>query len=182
MKIQYLSKKDAKKLIENLEHLEYLDRKFIEYLHDNRDDVKVYSFDKYDIFVFGPMPALFKLHREGFDRYLIPTLYAVNVFWYRHKSGIIPLVVVDEGAVKPIVNGADIMAPGIRKFLREFDKEWYVGVLEPNEKYVIAVGLSLMSSKEIQLIRKGKAIKNLNRLNDDLWNQCLEIARKHGLS
>jgi len=81
----------------------------------------------------------------------------------------LPKVVVDMGAVPYIVNGADVMTPGIR----EIDERAVMGsvVLVVDEKYgkPLAVGKILIDPKEIREKKKGKAIKNLHHVGDELW-------------
>jgi len=82
----------------------------------------------------------------------------------------IPMVVVDMGAVPFVTNGADVMAPGIRSVADNVK----VGdvVLVVDEKYYkgLAVGILIMDREEILQKRKGKAIKNVHHVGDDIWN------------
>jgi PUA domain protein len=81
-----------------------------------------------------------------------------------------PAVVVDEGAIKFMLNGADVMRPGIRKF-----DDWGVAgkmvvVREEKKGRAIAVGPSIVSSDEAREMTKGECIKNIHHVGDRYWN------------
>jgi PUA-domain protein len=82
----------------------------------------------------------------------------------------LPKVVVDMGAVRFVVNGATIMAPGIRS-VQEGVKIGDV-VLVVDEKYSkgLAIGVLLMERAEILGNKKGKAVKNVHHVGDEVWN------------
>ncbi|MEM0245040.1 MAG: PUA domain-containing protein [Zestosphaera sp.] len=85
--------------------------------------------------------------------------------------------VVDEGAVKHLLNGADVMSPGITE-CSGFQKEALVTVWNPKKETPLCIGKALMSCDEIMSIRKGKAIKNIHYAGDKIWKKCLEILAK----
>lgn len=173
LRIQYLSKKTVKNLLQTLENRGEVDRSFIDMLK-NADEVKVAYGDKFEIIVFNSIPALFKV--KGLDLY-IPTLYVLNMLYNTKKLLVIPTVVVDEGAVEPLRRGADVMIPGIKKVLKSFNKDEFVAVLEPSEKYIIVVGTALVNSESISPSVKGKGIKNLSHLDDEIWTTSLQLVR-----
>lgn len=77
-------------------------------------------------------------------------------------------VSVDRGAVKYVLNGADVMAPGITdadSSIQEGDPVW---VRNP-EGTGIAVGRALVSGLEMIERDSGKAVENLHYIGDDLW-------------
>ena len=87
----------------------------------------------------------------------------------------IPKVVVDMGAVPFVANGADIMAPGIRS-VSESAKVGDV-VLVVDEKYSkgLAVGILIMDRQEILAKKKGKAVKSVHHVGDEIWNSARAI-------
>jgi len=172
MKVQYLSKKSIKEIARGLEAKQEIDRVLIDLLR-NADAVKLISNDKYEVVVADGLPILFR--RRGQEDFA-PTLFIVN-HMYTKGTKLLPMVVVDEGAVGPLTRGADVMIPGIRKVLKPFASGSFVAVLEPGERYAIIVGQALVDSSAIAPGVKGKGIKNLTWLNDDLWSLCIEIAR-----
>jgi PUA domain protein len=81
-----------------------------------------------------------------------------------------PQAIVDEGAIRFLLNGADVMRPGIRKF-----DEWgpagkMIVVREEKKGRAIAVGPSLVASSEAKGMTKGGCIKNLHHVGDRYWN------------
>jgi PUA-domain protein len=174
LKMQYLSKKDVKAVIDELRKRICIDRVFIDFLEELEDDVKRVSGERFEILAFGAIPALFKTNRVEL---YIPTLYAVNVFYNTKKILVTPTVTVDEGAVNHLKNGADVMIPGIKKLSKPFSKGDIVSVFEPGEKYLITIGIALVDSATITPGARGKAIKNLHHIDDDIWRASMQIAK-----
>ncbi len=85
-----------------------------------------------------------------------------------------PSVMVDMGAIKFVCKGANIMRPGITKFT-EFEKEQIVCVIEESQKKFLAVGISCMSSSEMESLQKGEVIKNMHYVSDKFWESSKEI-------
>ncbi len=81
----------------------------------------------------------------------------------------LPSATVDTGALKFILNGADIMRPGIKSY----DDWGQVGriIVVRDEPKVrgIAVGRTLIESKEMALKTKGACIQNLHHVGDKFW-------------
>jgi PUA domain protein len=80
-----------------------------------------------------------------------------------------PSVQVDEGAVKFIINGADVFTQGIVSCNKEFSENTIILILNPQNS-ALGLGKSLMSSKNL-LSSKGKGILNIHYLNDKIWNE-----------
>jgi PUA domain protein len=79
-----------------------------------------------------------------------------------------PFVMVDMGAVKFMCKGANVMRPGIKGH-NEFDKEKIVCVIEESQHKFLAVGKSVVSSADIDMMEKGEVIKNLHYISDKFW-------------
>ena len=79
----------------------------------------------------------------------------------------IPTVQVDAGAVKFVINGADIFTQGIVSCSRDFDEKSIIIVLNP-QNAALSIGYSLMNSANL-LRKKGKGILNLHYLGDKIW-------------
>ncbi|MEM0449702.1 MAG: PUA domain-containing protein [Methanomassiliicoccales archaeon] len=78
-------------------------------------------------------------------------------------------VTVDMGAVRFIVNGADVMGPGILDADESIQIGDLVWVRDERNKKPLAVGEALISGLEMKTRRPGKAIKNLLFVGDKLW-------------
>ncbi|MFP3208330.1 MAG: PUA domain-containing protein [Nitrososphaeria archaeon] len=77
-------------------------------------------------------------------------------------------VVVDEGAVRHVVNGANVMRPGIVEY-SGFESGDVVVVREKAYGKAIAVGIALMPSGELPRISKGPVVRNVHHLRDAAW-------------
>jgi len=77
------------------------------------------------------------------------------------------LVVVDAGAVRFIVNGADVMSPGIVSADPEIALGDMVIVVEERHKKPLAIGRALIPGPEMK--GEGKAIKSLHHVGDQIW-------------
>ena len=99
------------------------------------------------------------------DGKLYPTLYALL-----NEIITIPRVTVDMGAVKFVVNGADIMRPGITQVDDSIFEGSIVAVVDERHGKPLAVGVSKFSSEDMRAASSGKVILSVHHINDDLWN------------
>jgi PUA-domain protein len=98
------------------------------------------------------------------DRLFIPSLRAI-------LKGIIsiPQVVVDMGAVSFVVNGADIMRPGVTKVDRRIKQGSIVAIVDENHGKPLAVGISIMDANEMESANSGKVVLSKHHVGDALW-------------
>ncbi len=82
------------------------------------------------------------------------------------------LVVVDTGAVRFVVNGADIMKPGIVSADPEIAVGDLVVIIEERHKKPLAIGQALVAGTDMK--GEGKAIKSLHHVGDAIWNEMEE--------
>lgn len=87
-----------------------------------------------------------------------------------------PKIVVDMGAVKFVCNGATVMRPGVKNY-SEFEKDQLVCVVEESRNKFLAIGRSLVSSKDMATMTKGEVVKNLHYVSDRFWEAAKEIKR-----
>ena len=81
-----------------------------------------------------------------------------------------PSAVVDEGAIKFLINGADVMRPGVQK-LDDWGAVGRVVVVKEEKKgRAVAVGPSTVSGSEAAAMTKGICIKNSHHVGDRYWN------------
>jgi len=81
-----------------------------------------------------------------------------------------PQAFVDEGAIRFLLNGADVMRPGIRKLDDWGPAGRMVVVREEKKGRAIAVGTSFVSGPEAKEMSKGGCVKNLHHVGDRYWN------------
>lgn len=79
-------------------------------------------------------------------------------------------IVVDSGAVSFVVNGADIMRPGIVSVSDDVRAGRPVQVLEERHGKPLAVGIALFDAGEIREKQSGKMVKTVHYIGDELWN------------
>lgn len=133
---------------------------------DNIKQLKVLDFsDNVKIFLIDDYPLFFE--RMG---KLYPTLF-------NEIRSTLPSVIVDDGAISHILNGADVMAPGIINFPSNVKEEDLVVVKSQNNK-ILSIGTILESFKEKLQERKGKVIKNVHYVGDDLFKVCMKIIKE----
>ena len=112
--------------------------------------------------------------------------YAINhdlKLWKSKKDGFIPVltqlleekiilkkVIVDMGAIKFLtLNKADVMRPGITKIDPSIKKDEIIQIVDETHNRALAVGKALYNAKEMLEKNKGKVIRNLHTINDDVW-------------
>ncbi len=82
-------------------------------------------------------------------------------------------VVVDDGAIKHILNGAAVMAAGITDAdddIKKGDTVW----VSDSRSLPLAIGIALMNGKEMKEARKGKAVENIHHIGDKIWKMAKE--------
>ena len=120
-----------------------------------------------ELIALDNLPVLLVLDKE-----LIPTIAIVKIA----GPNSLPRVVVDEGAVKHLINGADVMVPGIVE-ASDFSIGDIVAVWDPKVTNPLVIGRALMSSDEIRGSKKGRAIKNLHHVGDKAWRTIISFLR-----
>jgi len=81
-----------------------------------------------------------------------------------------PAAMVDEGAIKFLLNGADVMRPGIKKYDDWGGAGSVVVVKEEKKGRAIAIGLSTVSGADAAAMTKGSCLRNLHHVGDRFWN------------
>jgi len=110
------------------------------------------------IILINKVPSFFY-----FENKLVPTLKLLL------QKDLLKQVFIDQGAIKYIINGADVMRPGIVEFDSNIEKNDFVVIKDIQHKKPLAVGLALFSSQELNSLDKGICIKNIHYLGDDIW-------------
>ncbi len=77
------------------------------------------------------------------------------------------LVMVDSGAVRFVVNGADIMKPGIVSADPDIAVGDLVVIVEERHNKPLAIGRALVAGSEMK--GEGKAVKSLHHVGDAIW-------------
>jgi PUA domain protein len=149
----FLNKKKLKEVKNNLgEYSSILnDKKRIEYLEA----------DPIPFILVDNEPAVILIDNKPY-----PTLkHLIN-----NDNAAIKKVVVDMGAVKFMVNGADVMSPGIIDASENIVKGDIVVVVDEDHNKPLVVGLSLITTDKMINNDKGKAVKTIHFIGDDIWD------------
>lgn len=95
---------------------------------------------------------------------ILPTLYSIRKF-----PDLLPKITVDAGAVKFMINGADLFRPGMVEW-DLFEKDEFVTIINL-QKAAMSIGKTLMASKDVPLDKttKGKVTITIHFLNDEIW-------------
>jgi PUA domain protein len=115
--------------------------------------------DSGEVFLINGKPFLFKAGDDVF-----PTL----VFDQFLDSA--PHVVVDMGAIPYVCKGANVMAPGIRRFDGNFRKGSLVVIVDEKHGKALALGEILYDSEEAKNVKQGPVVRNIHFVSDKIWN------------
>lgn len=152
----FLSKKEIKMLRKEL--LKHYPNIPIEF----KSVEKIIEKDLGEIIIVDGIPSFYIYE----DRYypLLTLLLKKGYNW-------LPYVVVDMGAVKPLLRGADIMAPGIKEVHGEFSENEPVVIVEEKYRKPFVVARSLVKSEVLVkgIIKRGKVLENIHRIGDRVW-------------
>ena len=138
---------------------------YIDEILPKKDNVRVVKCqDHIEILVGTSGEPLFFKQRDG---QFVPVLRLLHKYPF-----MLPPQQVDKGAIKFVLSGANVMCPGLTSpggKLISADKNTVVAIMAEGKQHALAVGITKMSTDEIQKLNKGIAIEALHYLNDGLW-------------
>ena len=137
-----------------------LEKKFDSMFFDVKSSVEAGEFEGIKMILINQEPC-FIVH----EKQIIFTLHGINRFKPKNNY-----VVVDMGAVKFVTSGADVMAPGITDADVDIKKDDQVWICDEKNHKPLAVGIALISGEQMVSEKKGKAIKVIHYVGDDIWN------------
>ena len=76
---------------------------------------------------------------------------------------------VDHGAIPFLMNGADCMAAGIHSACETIEEGDLIWIRDQSHGKPLAIGWATMGSNEMVTATKGKAVKMLHHIGDELW-------------
>lgn len=151
-KRNFLKKKKIKEIINELG-----DYKTI---LENKKNIEILEADPYSFILVDNEPNLIIIDGEYF-----PTLKAALNNQFDAKT-----VEVDQGAIRFVTNGADIMSPGIVNADDDIQEGDIVLIVDENHKKPLAIGVSLITGPEMVENDSGKAINTKHFVGDNIWN------------
>ena len=124
----------------------------IEILETSNDDLRFYLINK--------KPLIME-----YSGWIFPTLKGAieRPFPQRRVS-------VDAGAIPYVVNGADVMRPGITKVTPDVKAQAPVQVVDDRHGKPLAVALALLNAPQILESTGGKMCKKVHFVGDEIWN------------
>ena len=116
-----------------------------------------------------------------YQNLLLPTMFKLF-----ENIDCLPRLIVDQGAIKFVLKGADIMAPGIVE-LPMLEKGTQVAIFALGKRLPLAVGILNINSQELFLdgklkpkeSRSGIACLNVHYINDQLYKAIYKCPRSH---
>ena len=115
---------------------------------------------QYQIYLVDKQPLVFS--GEG---WVFPTLKGAIARTFPERR-----VTVDMGAVKFVVNGADIMRPGITAVSDDVLAGHPVQIVEERHGKPLAIGIALFDAPAMREQQQGKMVKTLHYVGDEIWN------------
>lgn len=78
-------------------------------------------------------------------------------------------VTVDMGAVSFVINGADIMRPGITSVSPDVKAGRPVQIVDERHQKPLALGIAQYDAEELLALEKGKGVKTYHYVGDEIW-------------
>ncbi|RLG07481.1 MAG: RNA-binding protein [Thaumarchaeota archaeon] len=160
MRVNYLSKKETSTLANRIRSLYWGDRlrgKIRTAIEVRENGIKLYRIGE---LIIGEI-----------DDKLYPVIHERN----QDVLNELPAIIVDMGAVPHIVNGADVMRPGVKDFRGEFNEGDLVVIRDERNLKPLAVAIALAGLEECKAMKRGKVAKNIHHVNDKVWKLMRRI-------
>ena len=126
--------------------------------YHKKDHAVIVEDEKYKLILVNKKPVFFYYQDK-----IVPTLKLLQ------EKEVLKTITVDMGAVKFVINGADIMRPGIVEIENDIKQNDFIVIIDVNNKKPLAVGIALLNSEEMRSATGGKVIKNIHFVGDELW-------------
>jgi len=97
--------------------------------------------------------------------WVFPTLKGAIQFPFPERR-----IVVDAGAIPYVVNGADVMRPGIVSVTDDVTSSSPVQIVDERHGKPLAIGVALLNAPDIRASTSGKMCKNFHYVSDEIWN------------
>ncbi|VDP69310.1 unnamed protein product [Echinostoma caproni] len=130
-----------------------------------KDTLKVVKCHEHiELFADTQGDVLFFCQRDG---PFIPSLKLLHKYPF-----MLPHLQVDRGAIKHVLNGSNIMCPGLTSpgaRMTQVPQGSVVAIMAEGKEHALAIGITSMSTDEILSVNKGIGVENVHYLNDGLW-------------
>jgi PUA-domain protein len=160
----FLKEKESRELLERASHRFSVSLKQI---FGEKTSVEVVETEFGEVCLINGKPVLVVTRGTVY-----PTLVSKELF------EMFPRIVVDMGAVPFVCKGANIMAPGIRRFEGSFVKGDIVFVVDEKHGKPIALGEATYDVEEAKNVKQGMVIANIHYVGDSVWELIKDLANK----
>ena len=126
--------------------------------YHKKDQAVIVKDEKHKLILVNKEPGFFYYQDK-----IVPTLKNLQ------KNSLLKKITVDMGAVKFVINGADIMRPGITEIEDGINENDFIVIVDVNNQKSLAVGIALLNSEEMRSSTSGKVIKNIHYVGDEIW-------------
>ncbi len=120
-------------------------------------------FQERDLILVDKIPLAFQIQTDS-GKLWYPTIRGV-LAWKIGKSW----AAVDHGAIPFLMNGADCMGAGIHLADPNIEPGDLMWIRDQQHGKPLAIGMALVSGEEMMEMTKGKAIKTIHWVGDELW-------------
>jgi PUA domain protein len=158
----FLKEKEARELLERASHRFKVSLKQV---FGEKTGVEVVETEFGEVCLINGKPVLVVTEAAVY-----PTLVSKELF------EMLPRIVVDMGAVPFVCNGANIMAPGIRRFEGSFAKGDIVFVVDEKHGKPLALGEATYDVEEAKNVKQGNVIENIHYVGDSVWKLIKDLA------
>lgn len=118
--------------------------------------------DRVEIYCIADIPTLIK---SATGEVGLPVALALMY------NNLLKSIYVDDGAVRAILNGADLKVPGIKRYSEEFAAGECLQLCLLDSDIPFATGIAVVGSKDCVPGRKGDGVKVISVLRDRLWSK-----------
>jgi PUA-domain protein len=160
----FLKEKESRELLEKASHRF---RVSLKQVFGEKTSVEVVETELGEVCLINGKPVLVATQGKVY-----PTLVSKELF------EMFPRIVVDMGAVPFVCKGANIMAPGIRRFEGSFVKGDIVFVVDEKHGKPIALGEATYDVEEAKNVKQGMVIENIHYVGDSVWELIKDLANK----
>ncbi|MDD1671571.1 MAG: RNA-binding protein [Methanomicrobiales archaeon] len=124
---------------------------------------KVETDSPFTLFLINRQPVVMK-----YETWTFPTIRGALLHTFSQRR-----ITVDKGAIPFVINGADIMRPGITTVTDDVRAGAPVLIVEEGYGKPIAVGIALQDGPELLKQPKGKMVRTIHYVGDLLWKMEL---------
>ena len=139
-------------------------------LHDQiGNSARFFHADMIEVIETNADVSLFMVNRKlllmDTGDWVFPTLKGAIQFPFPERR-----IVVDAGAIPYVVNGADVMRPGIVSVTDDVKSSSPVQIVDERHGKPLAIGVALLDAPDIRASTSGKMCKNFHHVSDEIWN------------